>query len=104
MRTSNILTIGGAFVAILGGAFALLEAGGLCFITMLIGERQTQAQPHQQARVGITGRMAALFAATLGAVAASAMVADMRPSSVFAVAAVATGAVALSGQWLLRGV
>jgi hypothetical protein len=45
-----------------------------------------------------------LFAATLGAVVASAMVADMRPSSVFAVAAVATGAVALSGQWLLRGV
>jgi hypothetical protein len=85
-------------------SFAVLEASGLCFITMLIGERQTQAGPHQQARVGITGRMAALLAATVGAVAGSALVAQMRPSSVFEVSAAATAAVALAGQWLLRRV
>jgi MFS family permease len=85
-------------------SFAVLEASGLCFITMLIGERQTQAAPHQQARVGITGRMAALLAATVGAVIGSALVARMSPSSVFAISAAATAAVALAGQWLLRRV
>jgi hypothetical protein len=83
-------------------AFALLESAGMCFITMVIGERQSWADPHQQARVGITGRMAALFAATLGALLGSALVTAMRPSSVFAVSAVAMSTVALAGQWLLR--
>ena len=57
---------------------------------------------HEQARVGITGRMVALLAATLGALLGSALVAHMRPSSVFAVSATATVLVALAGQRLLR--
>ena len=71
---------------------------------MLIGERQTQAQPYQHARIGTAGRMDAPFAATLGALVASVLVAGMRPSSVFALAACGTAAVALAGQWLLRRV
>jgi MFS family permease len=85
-------------------AFAVLEASGLLFITMLISERQTVARPGEQGRVGITGRMAALLAASAGAILASALVAHIEPSAVFAMAAVATGAVALAGQWLLRRV
>jgi MFS family permease len=83
-------------------AFSLLEGSALLFITMLISERQTVAGPHEQARVGITGRMVALLAATLGALLGSALVAHMRPSSVFAVSASATVLVALAGQRLLR--
>jgi MFS family permease len=75
-------------------AFAGLEITGLFFITLVIGERQTRATSAQQARVGITGRMAALLAASIGAVAASALVAVLSPADVFAVAAVATVAVA----------
>ncbi len=82
-------------------AFALVEASGLFFVTLLIGERQTVARPNEQARVGITGRMAALLASSLGAVVASAMVTHLQPSTVFAVSACGTVAVALAGQRLL---
>ena len=75
-------------------AFAGLEITGLFFITLVIGERQTRAAPAQQARVGITGRMAALLAASIGAVAASALVAVLSAGDVFAVAAAATVGVA----------
>jgi MFS family permease len=83
-------------------AFAGLEITGLFFITLLIGERQTRAAPAQQARVGITGRMAALLAASIGAVAASMLVAVLSPAGVFAVAAAATVAVAAVSVPLLR--
>ena len=83
-------------------AFAGLEITGLFFITLVIGERQTRATPAQQARVGITGRMAALLAASIGAVAASMLVAVLSPAGVFAVAAVATVAVAAVSVPLLR--
>ena len=76
----------------------------LLFITLLIGERQTRAGPHEQARVGITGRMAALLAATLGGVLASTLVAHLTPSQVFAISAAATTLVALSAQRLLRAI
>jgi predicted MFS family arabinose efflux permease len=82
-------------------AFAAVEAAGLLFITLLIGERQTVARAHEQARVGITGRMAALLASSVGAVVASTLVAHMRPSAVFAVSAAGTVVVALAGQRLL---
>jgi len=82
--------------------FALLEGSALLFITMLISERQTLAKPGEQARVGITGRMAALLAASLGAVAASLLVAHMPPTSVFALSAVATTVVAVVAQFALR--
>jgi predicted MFS family arabinose efflux permease len=85
-------------------AFSLLEGSGLLFITLLIGERQTRAGPHEQARVGITGRMAALLAATLGGVLASALVAHLTPSQVFAISAAGTTLVALSAQRLLRAI
>ena len=83
-------------------AFSGLEISGLYFITLVIGERQTRAAPAQQARVGITGRMAALLAASTGAVAASALVAVLSPGDVFAVAAAATVAVAVVSVPLLR--
>ena len=83
-------------------AFSGLEITGLFFITLVIGERQTRAAPAQQARVGITGRMAALLAASTGAVAASALVAVLSPAGVFAVAAAATVAVAAVSVPLLR--
>jgi predicted MFS family arabinose efflux permease len=85
-------------------AFSLLEGSGLLFITLLIGERQTRAGAHEQARVGITGRMAALLAATLGGVLASALVAHLTPSQVFAISAAGTTLVALSAQRLLRAI
>jgi predicted MFS family arabinose efflux permease len=83
-------------------AFAGLEISGLFFITLVIGERQTRANPSQQARVGITGRMAALLAASTGAVAASALVAVLTPGDVFAVAAAATVGVAAVSVPLVR--
>ncbi|HEY7258724.1 MAG TPA: MFS transporter [Gaiellales bacterium] len=83
-------------------AFAGLEISGLFFITLVIGERQTRANPSQQARVGITGRMAALLASSVGAVAASALVAVISPGDVFAVAAVATVGVAAVSLPLVR--
>jgi len=85
-------------------AFSLLEASGLLFITLLIGQRQTLAGAHEQARVGITGRMAALLAATLGGLLASALVAHLSPSQVFALSAAGTSLVAVSAQRLLRSV
>jgi predicted MFS family arabinose efflux permease len=83
-------------------AFAGLEISGLFFITLVIGERQTRANPSQQARVGITGRMAALLASSVGAVAASALVAVISPGDVFAVAAAATVGVAAVSLPLVR--
>jgi predicted MFS family arabinose efflux permease len=85
-------------------AFSLLEGSGLLFITLLIGERQTRAGANEQARVGITGRMAALLAATLGGLLASALVAQLTPSQVFALAAAGTSLVAVVSQRLLRAV
>lgn len=85
-------------------AFSLLEGSGLMFVTLLIGERQNRAGLHEQARVGITGRMAALSAATAGGLLASALVAHMTASTVYAVAAVATVAVAVLSQRVLRAV
>jgi predicted MFS family arabinose efflux permease len=85
-------------------AFSLLEASGLLFITLLIGQRQTLAGAHEQARVGITGRMAALLAATLGGLLASVLVAQLSPSQVFALSAAGTSLVAVSAQRLLRAV
>jgi MFS family permease len=85
-------------------AFSLLEASGLLFITLLIGQRQTLAGAHEQARVGITGRMAALLAATLGGLLASVLVAHLSPSQVFALSAAGTSLVAVSAQRLLRAV
>jgi MFS family permease len=89
-------------LSIATAAFSGLEITGLFFITLVIGERQTRAAPAQQARVGITGRMAALLAASTGAVAASALVAVLSPAGVFAVAAAATVAVAAVSVPLLR--
>jgi predicted MFS family arabinose efflux permease len=83
-------------------AFSGLEISGLFFITLVIGERQTRAAPAQQARVGITGRMAALLASSIGAVAASALVAVLSPGDVFAVAAAGTVCVAAVSVPLLR--
>jgi MFS family permease len=83
-------------------AFACLEATAILFITMLIGERQVRAAPSEQARVGITGRMSALLAASTGAVVASALVATLRPSQVFAIAAISTAAVAAVSLRALR--
>ena len=83
-------------------SFALLEASALLFITMLISERQTIARPGEQARVGITGRMAALLASSLGGIAGSLLVAHMPPTQVFALSAAATTVVALSAQLLFR--
>lgn len=83
-------------------AYAGLEATGLCFITLIIGERQTRAAPAEQARVGITGRMAALFASSIGAVVASVLVAVLSAADVFAVAAAGTVCVAAVAVPLLR--
>ena len=83
-------------------AFGALEATAICFVTMLIGERQVRAAPQEQARVGITGRMSALLAASAGAALASFLVGPLNPSQVFEIAAVCTAAVALVGLWALR--
>ena len=48
--------------------------------------------------------MAALLAATLGGVLASALVAHLSPSQVFALSAAGTSLVAVSAQRLLRAV
>jgi hypothetical protein len=69
---------------------------------MLIGERQVRAAPSEQSRVGITGRMSALLAASAGALVASLMVARWSPSQVFDLAAVLTAAVAIVSLRALR--
>ncbi|MDX6535618.1 MAG: hypothetical protein QOF68_3362 [Gaiellales bacterium] len=84
--------------------FSLLEAFGLLFITLLIGERQNRVGHNEQARVGITGRMAALLASTVGGLLATALVAHMPASSVYVLAAGGTVAVALLSQRSLRAV
>jgi MFS family permease len=97
-----------AALALAGGivpatlAFGALEGTAILFITMLIGERQVRAAPSEQARVGITGRMSALLAASVGALVASAMVARWTPSEVFGVAAVCSAGVALASLRALR--
>ncbi len=83
-------------------AFALLEGTAILFITMLIGERQVIAGPGAQSRVGITGRMSALLAASVGALVASALVAVISVDAVFAIAAAATVLVAAASSRLLR--
>ncbi len=90
-----------AALALAGGivgatlAFGAMEGTAILFITMLIGERQVRAAPSEQSRVGITGRMSALLAASAGALVASLMVARWSPSQVFELAAVLTAAVAI---------
>ncbi len=83
-------------------AFGVLEGTAILFITMLIGERQERATAEQQSRVGITGRMSALAAASAGALLASAMVTRISPVAVFQIGAVATAAVALVALFALR--
>jgi len=97
-----------AALALAGGlvtstlAFGALEGTAILFITMLIGERQVRAAPSEQARVGITGRMSALLAASVGALVASGLVARWTPGQVFVVAAVCTACVALASLRALR--
>ena len=83
-------------------AFGLLEGTAILFITMLIGERQVIASPSEQSRVGITGRMSALLAASAGALLASGLVAHVSVDAVYTIAAAATLVVATAGQRLLR--
>jgi predicted MFS family arabinose efflux permease len=111
MRGALIASAGGAIGLALSRdvvagtlGFSLLEGSGLLFITLLIGQRQTLAGAHEQARVGITGRMAALLAATLGGLLASALVAHLSPSQVFALSAAGTSLVAVFSQRLLRAI
>jgi MFS family permease len=97
-----------AALALAGGlvsatlAFGALEGTAILFITMLIGERQVRAGPGEQSRVGITGRMSALLAASAGALLASLLVGSLRPSQVFAIAAVCTAGVAAVSLRALR--
>jgi MFS family permease len=83
-------------------AFAVLEGTAILFITMLIGERQVIAGPAAQSRVGITGRMSALLAASAGALVASALVAVISVDAIYTIAAAATVLVALASSHLLR--
>ncbi len=100
--------VAAAALALAGGlytstlAFGALEGTAILFITMLIGERQVRAAPSEQARVGITGRMSALLAASVGALVASGLVARWTPGQVFVVAAVCTACVALASLRALR--
>jgi MFS family permease len=108
LRAALVLNaVAGVGLAAAGGivaataAFAGLEATGLCFITLVIGERQARAAAGEEGRVGITGRMAALLAASVGAAVASALAAVASPQQVFAVGAAATVLVAAAGVWAL---
>jgi|tagenome__1003787_1003787.scaffolds.fasta_scaffold20981354_4 predicted MFS family arabinose efflux permease len=85
-----------------GAAFALLEFSGLLFVTLLIGERQHRAGAHEQGRVGITGRMVALLAATTGGVLGSVAAGHMALGTIFLLAAAATVAVTLAGLRAIR--
>ncbi len=83
-------------------SYAVLELSALLFITLLISERQTRASASEQGRVGITGRMAALSAATAGALVGSALAAVLPLSTIFLGAALATAAVAVAGLRVIR--
>jgi predicted MFS family arabinose efflux permease len=83
-------------------AFAGLEGSGLCFITLVIGERQSRAETGEEGRIGITGRMAALLASSVGATIASVLVTRLSPSAVFAVGAAATAVVAAASMRALE--
>jgi predicted MFS family arabinose efflux permease len=83
-------------------AFALLEFSGLLFVTLLIGERQTRAGAHEQGRVGITGRMVALLAATCGGLIGSFAAGHVALGTIFLLAAAATVAVSLAGLRSIR--
>jgi predicted MFS family arabinose efflux permease len=85
-----------------GIAFAILDCSGLLFVTLLISERQTRARPNEQARVGITGRMVALLAATLGGLLGSLAADHVSLGAIFLTAAVATAAVSLAGLRAIR--
>ena len=79
-------------------AYAVLEFSALLFITLLISERQTRAAPSEQGRVGITGRMAALTAASGGALVGALLVAVHPLPAIFLLAALCTIVVAGVGQ------
>jgi predicted MFS family arabinose efflux permease len=79
-------------------AYAVLEFSALLFITLLISERQTRAAPSEQGRVGITGRMAALTAASIGALIGAVLVAVISLPAILLLAALCTILVAGVGQ------
>ena len=79
-------------------AYAVLEFSALLFITLLISERQTRAAPSEQGRVGITGRMAALTAASVGALIGAVLVALISLPAILLLAALSTILVAGVGQ------
>lgn len=85
-----------------GAAFAVLEFSGLLFVTLLISERQTRAGAGEQGRVGITGRMVALLAATCGGLLGSLAAGHMALDTIFLLAAFATVAVSLAGLRAIR--
>jgi MFS family permease len=79
-------------------AYSVLEFSALLFITLLISERQTRAAPSEQGRVGITGRMAALTAASVGALIGAVLVALISLPAILLLAALCTILVAGVGQ------
>ncbi len=79
-------------------AYSVLEFSALLFITLLISERQTRAAPSEQGRVGITGRMAALTAASVGALIGAVLVALISLPAILLLAALCTIIVAGVGQ------
>ena len=79
-------------------AYSVLEFSALLFITLLISERQTRAAPSEQGRVGITGRMAALTAASVGALIGAVLVALISLPTILLLAALCTIVVAGVGQ------
>ena len=79
-------------------AYSVLEFSALLFITLLISERQTRAAPSEQGRVGITGRMAALTAASVGALIGAVLVALISLPAILLLAALCTIVVAGVGQ------
>jgi hypothetical protein len=109
LRTGLVVSAAGTVATALAGglvvatvSYAVLELSALLFITLLISERQTRASPVEQGRVGITGRMAALTAATAGALLGSALAAVLPLSTIFAGAALGTVAVAAVGVRVIR--
>jgi MFS family permease len=83
-------------------AYSVLEFSALLFITLLISERQTRAAPSEQGRVGITGRMAALTAASVGALIGAVLVALISLPAILLLAALCTIVVAGVGQRAIR--
>jgi predicted MFS family arabinose efflux permease len=109
LRSSLVLSAVGAIGIALatsplaaGIAFAVLEWSGMLFITLLIAERQSRAAGHEQARVGITGRMVALLAATLGGLVGSVAVAYVAVGTIFVLAAALAAGISLVGLRAIR--